>query len=105
MAHFLRDILIERGLDLDKDAYQGKNMKKLEVERDARIQIRAQILYKTLLKRYAHILLNFSSMEIPSEAKEYMIPINIKLVNENGSTAFEDQFEWDILNESNKYSE
>ena len=69
MAHFLRDILIERGLDIDKEAYQGKDMTKLEIEKDARIQIRAQILYKTLLKKYSHILLNFSSMEIPSEAK------------------------------------
>lgn len=57
-----------------------------------RIQMRAQILYKTLLKKYAPILLNFSSMDIPSEVKEYMVPINLKLTNEQGSTIFEDEF-------------
>jgi hypothetical protein len=65
--------------------------------------MRAQILYKSLLKRYAPILLNFSSMEIPSEAKEYNIPISLKLTDDKGTIIFEDQFEWDILNESNEY--
>lgn len=32
-----------------------------------------------------------------------MIPINLKLTNEKGNSTFEDEFEWDILNESNKY--
>ena len=54
--------------------------------------MRAQILYKTLLKKYAPILLNFSSMDIPSEVKEYMVPIKLKLTNEQGSTIFEDEF-------------
>jgi len=43
-------------------------------------------------------------MDIPIEAKEYMIPINLKLTNEKGATIFEDEFEWDILNETNKYT-
>lgn len=102
-SHFLTDILRERGIDLDKEAYHGTVGFIPELERDTRTQIRAQILYKTLLKRYAHILLNFSSMDIPSEAKEYMIMITLKLYDEKGATIFEDQFEWDIMNESNKY--
>jgi|JI9StandDraft_1071089.scaffolds.fasta_scaffold2320251_1 hypothetical protein len=64
--------------------------------------MRAQILYKSLLKRYASILLNFSSMDIPSEIKEYMVPISLKLTDEQNSIIFEDEFEWDILNEINK---
>ena len=64
--------------------------------------MRAQILYKSLLKRYASILLNFSSMDIPSEIKEYMVPISLQLTDEQNSIIFEDEFEWDILNEINK---
>jgi hypothetical protein len=75
----------------------------LELEKDTKIQIRTQILYKTLLKKYAGILLNFSSMDIPTEVKEYTIPISLKLLQENGSSLFEDEFEWDILNDSNRY--
>ena len=69
-----------------------------ELERDLRTQIRTQILYKTLLKRYAPILLNFSGMDIPNEVKEYVIPISLKIHNNKGMTIFEDHFEWDILN-------
>lgn len=59
-----------------------------EVEKETRTQIRTQILYKTLLKRYALILLNFSSMDIPSEIKEYLIPITLKLTTPEGQTIF-----------------
>ena len=31
-----------------------------------------------------------------------MVPIELKLVNETGSTFYEDHFEWDILSELNK---
>ena len=72
------------------------------MEKETRVQIRTQILYKTLLKKYSFILLNFSAVDIPTEVKEYMIPITLKLTGENGSTVFEDNFEWDILNETNK---
>ena len=41
-------------------------------------------------------------MDIPIEVKEYIIPIGLKLSNSKGMTIFEDNFEWDILNESNK---
>lgn len=34
-----------------------------------------------------------------------MIPINLKLTNEKGNSTFEDEFEWDILNESNNVEE
>jgi hypothetical protein len=42
-------------------------------------------------------------MDIPTEAKEYLIPISLKLLSSNNTSLFEDSFEWDILNESNKY--
>ncbi len=67
-----------------------------------RIQIRSQCLYKTLLKKHASILLNFSTIEILPEVKEYLIPIEIKLKNEHGEIEYEDYFEWDILNDDNK---
>ena len=72
------------------------------MEKETRTQLRTQILYKTLLKKYAFILLNFSSIDIPSEAKEYLIPITLKIQDTEGGLVFEDKFEWDILNESNK---
>jgi hypothetical protein len=62
----------------------------VELEKDTKIQIRTQILYKTLLKKYSGILLNFSSMDIPNEVKEYTIAIELKLLADNGSTLFED---------------
>lgn len=58
------------------------------MEKDTRTQIRTQILYKTLLKRYALILLNFSSMDIPSEIKEYLIPIMLKITTTEGEVVF-----------------
>jgi hypothetical protein len=41
-------------------------------------------------------------MDIPSEAKEFLIPITLKIQEGDGGVIFEDKFEWDILNESNK---
>ena len=67
---------------------QGKNGINAEVEKETRTQIRTQILYKTLLKRYALILLNFSSMDMPSEIKEYLIPITLKLTTPEGQSIF-----------------
>ena len=96
------DIFTERQLDVEKNNFQGGYFFISELERDLRTQIRTQILYKTLLKRYAPILLNFSGMDIPSEVKEYVIPITLKIDNSKGIAIFEDHFEWDILNESNK---
>ena len=43
--------------------------------------MRTQLLYKSLLKKYAVILLNFSSVDIPSDLKEYTITIELKLMN------------------------
>ena len=39
---------------------------------------------QNVTKKYAHILLNFSTIEIPAEAREYLIPIELKLKNEDG---------------------
>ena len=53
---------MEKGIEVEKAQFQ-------EMEKDVRTQMRVQILYKTLLKKYAPILLNFSAMDIPSEVK------------------------------------
>ncbi len=76
--HFVSDLLKQNQIEImDKEAMQ-------ELEEEVRIQIRSQCLYKTLLKKHASVLLNFSTIEIPSEVKEYLIPIEIKLKNEHG---------------------
>ena len=49
-----------------------------------------QLLYKSLLKKHSNILLNFSSLDIPSDLKEYTIPIELKLNNEQGQVIFQD---------------
>ncbi len=41
-------------------------------------------------------------MEISQDIKEYLIEIELKLINEEGEIFYEDSFEWDIMNELNK---
>ena len=61
-------------------------------------------MYKSLLKKCSGMLVNFSSMDIPTEVKEYNAPIRIKVNDpKTGRLIYEDSFEWDILNEHNKY--
>ncbi len=94
----MSDLLKQNRIEImDKQAMQ-------ELEEEVRIQIRSQCLYKTLLKKHASVLLNFSTIEIPFEVKEYLIPIEIQLKNEHGEIEYEDYFEWDILNDNNKYN-
>ena len=68
------------------------------------MQLRTQSLYKTLLKKHSNILLNFSTLEISQDLREYLTEIDIKLANDQGETFYTDSFEWDIISEENKYS-
>lgn len=42
-------------------------------------------------------------MEISQDIKQYLVEIDLRLMNQEGEIFFEDVFQWDILNQLNKY--
>lgn len=54
-----------------------------------------------MLRKYKHYLVNCSTIESNNEQKEYNVPVELRLTNEDGNEIFSDSFEWDVLNESN----
>lgn len=67
---------------------QCKSNHKKEYVNEVRVQLRSQALYKHLLKKHANVLLNFSTMEISQDIKEYLIEIELRLINEEGEIFF-----------------
>lgn len=67
---------------------------------ETRVQLRTQLEYKTLLNKYKPLLVSFAAMET-AEIKEYVIPIEVRVMDNDGNLIYSDDFEWDILNEAN----
>ena len=103
ISHFIRDAIADHNLTVDEQTLKGNFIDILELEDDAKIQLKAQVCYKSLLKKFSYVLMNFSTMEVSQDVKEYCILIEIQLKDEENQTFFEDSFEWDILNDQNKY--
>ena len=72
----------------------------LVLHEETRIQLRTQLEYKLLLNKYKVLLVSFATME-SNEVKEYAIPIEVRVMDNDGNLIYTDDFEWDILNESN----